>query len=178
MVHCVDGDLCTRVSTCHICKDLAACWTSFFAISIINFPVWRIFSPTLIGRIPRFLLRGIKQFAMNASRVSPTSLIEIFKFLVQNVLVKFGINFRRSKKEDPNYLETSDYSLFSVKPWWVTTSQVSSVNSKIPLLVLFVNYRSVLLAFPFCIKCLDFIDIFSKFIGVLVDRSLCFFAFS
>ena len=71
----------------HTCKDPAACWTSFFAISIINFPaIRRITSPTPIGQIPGFLLREIKRSAMNASRKIPTSLIDVFKYLVQSVL--------------------------------------------------------------------------------------------
>ena len=98
----------------HTCKDPAACWTSFFAISIINFPaIRRITSPTPIGRIPGFLLREIKQSAMNASRKTPTSLIDVFKYLVQSVLVKLTNNFRRSKEEDPNDMQTKILRQFS-----------------------------------------------------------------
>ena len=43
---------------------------------------------------------------MNVSRISPTSLIDVFKFLVQSVLVKVANDIRRSKDEDPNDLET------------------------------------------------------------------------
>ena len=51
---------------------------------------------------------------MNASRVSPTSLIDVFKFLVQSVLVKLANDFRRSQEKDPNYLETKIRRQFSV----------------------------------------------------------------
>ena len=43
---------------------------------------------------------------MNVSRVSSSSLIDVFEFLVQNVLVKFASDFRTSKEEDRNDLET------------------------------------------------------------------------
>ena len=91
----------------HTCKDPAASWISFFAIPIITFPTTRrITSLTSTGRILGFLFRGIKRFAKNASRVSPSSLTVVFEFLVQNLLVKFASNFRRSKDEDRNDLET------------------------------------------------------------------------
>ena len=63
--------------------------------------------------MPEFLFKGIKRFAMNASRVSPTSLINEFKFLVQNVLVKLANDSRRSEEEDSNYLETKILRQFS-----------------------------------------------------------------
>ena len=54
---------------------------------------------------PGFLFRRIKRFTMNVSRISPTSLIDVFKFLVQSVLVKVANDIRRSKDEDPNDLK-------------------------------------------------------------------------
>ena len=52
---------------------------------------------------------------MNASRVSPTSLIDVFKFLVQSVLVKLANDFLEIVgKKDPNYLETKIRRQFSV----------------------------------------------------------------
>ena len=45
---------------------------------------------------------------MNASRASPTSLIDVFKFLLESVLVKLTNDSRRSlEEEDPNDLETN-----------------------------------------------------------------------
>ena len=65
----------------HTCKDPATYWTSFFATSIITFlAIRQITSPAPIGRISGFLFRGIERFAMKPSRVSPTSLIDVFKF--------------------------------------------------------------------------------------------------
>ena len=48
----------------------------------------------------------------------------------------------------------------------------SSVNGKIPLLMLFFNNLSAPLTFPFCIKSLKFMEIFCIYIGVLVDKSI------
>ena len=97
----------------HTCKDPAACWTPFVAISIITFSaIRRITFPTPIGQIPEFLFRRIKRFAMNASRVSPTPLIDVFKFRVQSVLVMLANDFRRSKEEDPNDLGTKNLRQF------------------------------------------------------------------
>ena len=90
----------------HTCEDPAASWTSFFAISILTkMAIWRI-SLTPVGRIPGFLSSGIKRVVVNVSRVSSSSLIDVFEFLVQNVLVKFASDFRTSKEEDRNDLET------------------------------------------------------------------------
>ena len=49
---------------------------------------------------------------MNASRVSPTLLIDVFK-LVQSVLVKFANGFPRPKVGDPNDLETKLLRFFA-----------------------------------------------------------------
>ena len=68
------------------------------------------------------LFRGIKRFATNASRVSPTSLSDVFKFLVQIDLVKLANDFQRSKEEDPNDLETKIRRQFSLSnPDWPQT---------------------------------------------------------
>ena len=49
---------------------------------------------------------------MNASKVSPVLLIDAFKFLVQSVVVKFENDFRRSKEEDIDNLETRFFASF------------------------------------------------------------------
>ena len=98
----MDGGFCTRILA------------RIFAISIITFPaIRRITSPIPIGRIPGFLFRGIKRFATNTSRASPTSFTDVYKFLVQSVLVKLANDFRSSKEEDPNNLETKILRQFS-----------------------------------------------------------------
>ena len=51
---------------------------------------------------------------MNTSRVSPTSLFDVFKLLMQSVLVKLTNDCRSSKEEDLNDLETKILRQFSV----------------------------------------------------------------
>ena len=50
---------------------------------------------------------------MNALRVSPTRLIDVFKFLVQSVLMKLAKYFWRSKEEDTNDVDTKILCQFS-----------------------------------------------------------------
>ena len=94
----------------HILVKILACWTFFFVIFILNFPA--ISWTTPFGRIPGFLFWGIR-FAMNALRVSPTRLIDVFKFLVQSVLMKLAKYFWRSKEEDTNDVDTKILCQFS-----------------------------------------------------------------
>ena len=63
---------------------------------------------------------------------------------------------------------------FRMLPGYLVSNKckVSSANSKILLIMLFVNNLSVSLKVSFCITCLNFKEIFWKFIGVLVDGSL------
>ena len=63
---------------------------------------------------------------------------------------------------------------FRMLPGYLVSNKckVSSANGKILLIMLFVNNLSVSLKVSFCITCLNFKEIFWKFIGVLVDGSL------
>lgn len=49
-----------------------------------------------------------------SSRVSLALLIDIFKVLVQSVLMKLTNNFQNSKEDDPNDFETKILCQFSV----------------------------------------------------------------
>ena len=93
----------------HTCKDPGL--LDIFLCNIhLNFPA--ISWTTPIGPVPGFLFWGIR-FAMNALRVSPTRFIDVFKFLVQSVLMKLAKYFWRSKEEDTNDVDTKILCQFS-----------------------------------------------------------------
>ena len=60
--------------------SISSCWNKLYVHCVDGGLLYPYLGPhTPIGRIPGFFFRGIKRFAMNASRVSPTSLIDVFK---------------------------------------------------------------------------------------------------
>ena len=69
-------------------------------------------------------------------------------------------------------LQTTGWTCFIVSCNNNNKCKVPSVNDKGPWLMLFVNNSSAPLTFYLCIKCLNLMEIFRKFIGVLLDGSL------